>query len=149
MSLGCVLVTGGAGFIGSHTCKMLAAAGIQPIAYSSGLGCRKAADGASDTDHHRAKATGRSPPILVADATLASERLGFATQLSDIDTIIRTAAPFFGLAVVEEHPPGANSRCPAVGETEMKKSPEDGGALRWDYRRSFPAQRNPQESGKR
>lgn len=35
MSLGCVLVTGGAGFIGSHTCKMLAAAGIQPIAYDN------------------------------------------------------------------------------------------------------------------
>jgi UDP-arabinose 4-epimerase len=40
------------------------------------------------------------PPILVADPTLASERLGFATQLSDIDTIVRTAAPFFGLTVV-------------------------------------------------
>jgi UDP-arabinose 4-epimerase len=57
------------------------------------------------------------PPILVADPTLASERLGFATQLSDIDTIVRTVAPFFGLTVVQEHPPGANSRCPTMGET--------------------------------
>jgi UDP-arabinose 4-epimerase len=39
------------------------------------------------------------PPILFADSNLAFERLGFATQLSDIDTIIRTAAPSFGLAV--------------------------------------------------
>ena len=39
------------------------------------------------------------PPMLFADSTLASERLGFATQLSDIDNIIRTAVPFFGLTV--------------------------------------------------
>jgi UDP-arabinose 4-epimerase len=49
------------------------------------------------------------PPILVADPTLASERLGFTTQLSDIDTIIRTAAAFFGLTVVEEHPPQSSA----------------------------------------
>jgi UDP-arabinose 4-epimerase len=34
MSLGYVLVTGEAG-IGSHTCKLLAAAGIQPIVYDN------------------------------------------------------------------------------------------------------------------
>lgn len=28
-----VLVTGGAGFIGSHTCKLLAAAGCLPVVY--------------------------------------------------------------------------------------------------------------------
>ena len=39
------------------------------------------------------------PPILIADSTLASKRLGFVAQRSDIDTIIRTAAPTFGLAV--------------------------------------------------
>jgi UDP-arabinose 4-epimerase len=38
------------------------------------------------------------PPILVADSTLASRQLGFEARLSDIDTIIRTAAPSFGLA---------------------------------------------------
>ena len=37
------------------------------------------------------------PPSLVADPTLARERLGFSTRLSDIDTIVRTAAPTFGL----------------------------------------------------
>lgn len=30
-----VLVTGGAGYIGSHTCKLLAAAGIEPIVYDN------------------------------------------------------------------------------------------------------------------
>jgi UDP-arabinose 4-epimerase len=39
------------------------------------------------------------PPTLVADSTLAFKRLGFVATLSDIDTIIRTAAPSFGLAV--------------------------------------------------
>ena len=40
------------------------------------------------------------PPMLVADLTLAAKRLGFTAQLSDIDTIIRTAAASFGLAIV-------------------------------------------------
>jgi UDP-arabinose 4-epimerase len=35
MSGGSVLVTGGAGFIGSHTCKLLAAAGFEPIVYDN------------------------------------------------------------------------------------------------------------------
>jgi len=35
MSRGRVLVTGGAGYIGSHTCKLLAAAGVEPIVYDS------------------------------------------------------------------------------------------------------------------
>ena len=30
-----VLVTGGAGFIGSHTCKALAAAGLKPVAFDN------------------------------------------------------------------------------------------------------------------
>jgi UDP-arabinose 4-epimerase len=38
------------------------------------------------------------PSTLFADSSLAGERLGFRTQLSDIDTIIRTAAPAFGHA---------------------------------------------------
>ncbi len=38
------------------------------------------------------------PAILFADATLARERLGFSAMLSDLETIIRTAAPSFGLS---------------------------------------------------
>lgn len=44
---------------------------------------------------HRARREG-DPPILVADPALAARKLGFATRLHDIDTIIRHAAPWFG-----------------------------------------------------
>ena len=37
------------------------------------------------------------PPVLIADAALAHKKLGFRPQLSDLDTIITTASPFFGL----------------------------------------------------
>ncbi len=37
------------------------------------------------------------PPVLTADPMLAAHRLGFRTELSDIDTIVRHAAPWFGL----------------------------------------------------
>lgn len=36
------------------------------------------------------------PPILIADAVFAQKKLGFRPQYSDLDTIIATAAPFFG-----------------------------------------------------
>lgn len=39
------------------------------------------------------------PPALYADPQLAREKLGFATELSDIDTIVQTAAAFFDLEV--------------------------------------------------
>lgn len=39
------------------------------------------------------------PPVLYADTNSARQRLGFRPALSDIDTIIRTAAPGFGLEV--------------------------------------------------
>jgi UDP-arabinose 4-epimerase len=39
------------------------------------------------------------PPVLFADPALAKADLGFTPELSDIDTIIRTAAPAFGLDV--------------------------------------------------
>ena len=44
------------------------------------------------------------PSALYADPTLARERLGFRAPLSDIDTIVRTAAPTFG------HSPNAQHR---------------------------------------
>jgi UDP-arabinose 4-epimerase len=37
------------------------------------------------------------PPALFADARRAREMLGFIAELSDLDTIVRTAAPSFGL----------------------------------------------------
>ncbi|MQW86914.1 UDP-glucose 4-epimerase GalE [Sinorhizobium saheli] len=39
------------------------------------------------------------PPMLYADASLAYQTLGFLPRYSDLDTIVRTAAPFFGLEV--------------------------------------------------
>jgi UDP-arabinose 4-epimerase len=39
------------------------------------------------------------PPVLVAHTKAAKKHLGFSAELSDIDTIIRTAAPCFGLGV--------------------------------------------------
>ncbi|MGB3387605.1 MAG: UDP-glucose 4-epimerase GalE [Pseudaminobacter sp.] len=44
----------------------------------------------------RARRAG-DPPVLYADPTLAAEKLGFQAVYSDLDTIIRSAAPFFGL----------------------------------------------------
>lgn len=37
------------------------------------------------------------PPVLYADPHLARSTLGFSPQYSDLETIVRTAAPFFGL----------------------------------------------------
>ncbi|WP_284164371.1 UDP-glucose 4-epimerase GalE [Frigidibacter sp. SD6-1] len=38
------------------------------------------------------------PPVLTADPALAARILGFRTRLSDIDTIVSHAAPWFGLS---------------------------------------------------
>lgn len=46
----------------------------------------------------RARRAG-DPPILYADPALAAKKLGFKALHSDLDTIIRTAAPFFGLEI--------------------------------------------------
>ena len=40
------------------------------------------------------------PPVLFAETAMARSTLGFAPRFSDIDTIIRTAAPTFGLEAV-------------------------------------------------
>ncbi len=42
------------------------------------------------------------PPSLVADVTFARSALGFSPQYSDIETIIRTSAPFFGLRITPQ-----------------------------------------------
>ena len=44
----------------------------------------------------RARRAG-DPPALYADPSLAAEKLGFLALYSDLDTIIRSAAPTFGL----------------------------------------------------
>jgi UDP-arabinose 4-epimerase len=39
------------------------------------------------------------PPILCAETSLARRTLGFVPELSDLDTIVRTTAPAFGISV--------------------------------------------------
>jgi UDP-arabinose 4-epimerase len=48
---------------------------------------------------HAAARRAGDPPVLTADPGRAAAVLGFRTELSDIDTIIRHAAPWFGLGV--------------------------------------------------
>src|SRR5664279_5066438 len=50
-----VLVVGGAGYIGSHTCKALSLAGIEPIVFDNLV-----------TGHHRAAKWG---PLVIGDLT--------------------------------------------------------------------------------
>lgn len=47
----------------------------------------------------RARRAG-DPPALYADPTFAAEKLGFRAVYSDLDTIIRSAAPSFGLELL-------------------------------------------------
>jgi UDP-arabinose 4-epimerase len=90
-----VLVTGGAGYIGSHTAKLLGSKGIVPVVYDNlATGHESSARWGPlvrgdilDTDHL----------TLYADPTIARRILGFSADHSDLDTIVRTAAPFFGL----------------------------------------------------
>ena len=72
-----ILVTGGAGFIGSHTCKALARAGFLPVAFDN-----------LSTGHRDAVRYGPFVPGDVRDAT-AVER---ALRLHDAEAVIHFAA---------------------------------------------------------
>ena len=63
-----VLVTGGAGFIGSHTCKALAAAGIEPITLDN-----------LESGHRDAVRWG---PLVVADI---ADRTAVATTIAQYE----------------------------------------------------------------
>ena len=63
-----ILVTGGAGYIGSHACKALAQDRYLPVADNMGY-----------------------PPELVADAKLARSKPGWSLGFTAIKTIIATA----------------------------------------------------------
>ena len=77
MSGGGVLVTGGAGYIGSHTCKLLAGAGIEPIVYDN-----------LATGH---RSSVRWGPLVEGDI-LDSERLAQTLGHYRPDTVIHFAA---------------------------------------------------------
>ncbi|MDX8480371.1 UDP-glucose 4-epimerase GalE [Mesorhizobium sp. VK24D] len=59
------------------------------------------------------------PAGLFADPGLAREKLGFVAELSDIDTIIRTAAPFFGLAAAST-PKAFNASAPLCAQSARR-----------------------------
>ncbi|CDX19302.1 UDP-glucose 4-epimerase [Mesorhizobium sp. ORS 3324] len=59
------------------------------------------------------------PAGLFADPGLAREKLGFVAELSDIDTIVRTAAPFFGLAATST-PKTFNASVPLCAQSARR-----------------------------
>src|SRR6202007_3190937 len=86
---GCrVLVTGGAGYIGSHTCKLLAAAGIEPVVYDSLV-----------TGHRDAVRWG---PFVHGDI-LDTELLSRTLEEYEPDTAIHFAAfAYVGASVIQQ-----------------------------------------------
>jgi UDP-arabinose 4-epimerase len=67
-----------------------------------GMSIRQILDGIQRTTHRRVPTVVKlrrrgDPPILYASVDLARTTLGFEPMLSDIGTIVQTAAPFFGL----------------------------------------------------
>jgi len=78
-----ILVTGGAGYIGSHTCKALAAAGYLPVVLDNlSTGHRWAVQGPRRAG---------DPPTLIAKPQLGQMLLRWTPNKSDLQTIVRTA----------------------------------------------------------
>ena len=76
-----ILVTGGAGYIGSHCCRALDAAGYQPVTYDN-----------LSTGHRSFVARTLVVGDIADKATLAArDTLNFRPTHSDLATIIRTA----------------------------------------------------------
>jgi UDP-glucose 4-epimerase len=76
-----ILVTGGAGYIGSHCCRALAAAGYEPVVYDN------------LSTGHRSFVTGAFVPGDLEDRVLLGCVFAqhFRAAHSDLATIIRTA----------------------------------------------------------
>lgn len=96
-----VLVTGGAGYIGSHACKALKAAGYTPVTFDNlitgtGFSVREVMDKAEEV-------TGRKVPCtegprragdctkLVSGSTRAITDLGWQPKRSSLETMIADA----------------------------------------------------------
>jgi UDP-arabinose 4-epimerase len=72
------------------------------VGTGSGLSVREIVDAVSRISGYEVPTIIRSrrpgdPPALYADPILIQQKLGFRAKYSDIDTIVRTAAPFFGI----------------------------------------------------
>ncbi len=96
MSTGSILVVGGAGYVGAHTCKALRRSGYTPVVFGHGYSVKEVLDTIAAETGVRLKAVTASrrqgdPPVLVADATLAKTELGFTPSLSDLKSIVKTA----------------------------------------------------------
>jgi UDP-arabinose 4-epimerase len=106
-----VLVTGGAGYIGSHTCKALAAAGYLPVTYDSLV-------------HGHAWAVKWGPLVQgdIADARRVRETL----RAYDIDSVIH----FAGFAYVSESmkKPGMYFRNNAMNTLTLLEAMQEAGA---------------------
>jgi UDP-glucose 4-epimerase len=105
-----ILVAAGAGYIGSHTSKLLAQAGHEPVVLDNlGNGHRRAGRGYSVREVITAieRIGGRrvpvreaprragDPPILVADPTRANRELGWTARFSSLDHIVETACRWY------------------------------------------------------
>ena len=79
-----ILVSGGAGYVGSHACKALHAAGYQPVTYDN-----------LSRGHEWAVQWGPfeagDPPSAVADATLATLELGWRPRHASLEPILESA----------------------------------------------------------
>src|SRR5262245_49873623 len=87
-----ILITGGAGYVGSHCAKALAAAGHEGIVFDSLLfGHRECAVTGVAIDARDGPRRPGDPSILVAEAIRARELLGWSAECSDLATIITDA----------------------------------------------------------
>lgn len=77
-----VLVTGGAGYIGAHTCKLLAQAGHEPIVY----------DNLIHGDRHAVQ----WGPLAEGDILDRAHGPGWQPRFAALDEIIRTAWNWHG-----------------------------------------------------
>lgn len=73
----------------------------------TGLSIRQIVDAVAGVTGRRVAVSAKQrrpgdPPALYADPALAGRELGFVTEQSDIATIIKTAAPVFGLETVSQ-----------------------------------------------
>jgi UDP-arabinose 4-epimerase len=84
-SKGCVLVTGGAGFIGSHTCKHLSAQGFYPVAYDN-----------LSTGHRRAVRWG---PLLEGDVLDATKLTAAMLHYAPVAVFHFAASAYVGESV--------------------------------------------------
>jgi UDP-glucose 4-epimerase len=103
-----ILITGGAGYVGSHCTKLLAAAGHECLVFDSlrssgqGASVREVIEAARATTGrpikaHVAPRRPGDPPMLVADATSARKLLGWSAERSDLATILADAWRWHGI----------------------------------------------------